>query len=203
MLEGLRANKNNLIAHDLTKGIPCPDNSVDAVYHSHFLAHLDRNLADPAQDAALIFLKECRRVLKPGGVMRSVVPDLEYFARAYLAHLELAAAHPDECAQHEKYVSDIIEMAARKKPFAASMQRPIMRRIESLLLGDARKRGETQQWWYDRINLKVLLESAGFHSIREFDYRTSSIADWSQFGFDQNADGTPYQRHSLFLEAVK
>ena len=34
---------NNIIIHDLRKGIPCRSNSVDAVYHSHVLEHIDRS----------------------------------------------------------------------------------------------------------------------------------------------------------------
>ena len=36
------------------------------------------------------FLKECRRVLKPGGIIRVVVPDLEAMIRSYLLALENA-----------------------------------------------------------------------------------------------------------------
>src|SRR5688572_15157705 len=49
--------------HDLRKGIPFEDGSVDAVYHSHMLEHIDR-VAVPG------FLGEVRRVLRPGGVHR-------------------------------------------------------------------------------------------------------------------------------------
>lgn len=203
MLERLRANRKKLLAHDLTKGIPYPDNSVDAVYHSYFLPHIDRDFADPSRDAALNFLKECRRVLKPGGILRNTVPDFEYYAQAYIEHLELATRHPEECAQHEKYVGDIIELAARKKSNAASLQGPVVSRIENLLLGDARRRGETQQWWYDRINLKTLLEQAGFHTISLVDYKASAIPNWGQIALDQKEDGTPAYRHPLVMEAVK
>ncbi len=56
---------------------------MDAVYHSHLLEHL-------RADEARAFLGECWRVLKPGGVLRIAVPDLEGIARAYLTELEWA-----------------------------------------------------------------------------------------------------------------
>jgi len=59
-----------LYFHDLRRGLPFNDNSVDVIYHSHFLEHLYKEDAEK-------FLKECYRILKPGGLMRVVVPDLE------------------------------------------------------------------------------------------------------------------------------
>jgi predicted SAM-dependent methyltransferase len=72
-------------AHDLTRGIPLPDDSCDIVYHSHLLEHL-------RPPDALQFMKECWRVLKPGGILRIAVPDLERICRAYIDKLEAAVA---------------------------------------------------------------------------------------------------------------
>lgn len=72
-----------VIACDLTRGIPYPDNEFDAVYHSQVLEHIPRAEAPG-------FLKECHRVLKPGGILRVVTPDLENLAREYLRCLERA-----------------------------------------------------------------------------------------------------------------
>jgi SAM-dependent methyltransferase len=74
-----------VIAWDLRRGIPFVAESFDLVYHSHILEHFHRSTV-PA------FLGECRRVLKPGGVIRIVVPDLEQITRLYLDALEKAAA---------------------------------------------------------------------------------------------------------------
>lgn len=67
-------------AHDLRQGVPYPDESFDFVYHSHLLEHFPKR-------AAPLFLRECRRVLKPGGVIRVVVPDLERIVELYLEAL--------------------------------------------------------------------------------------------------------------------
>src|SRR5437773_9968167 len=61
-----------IIRWDVRKGIPFPDQAFDVAYHSHFLEHL------PKKDASA-FLKECYRVLKAGGILRVVVPDLKYW----------------------------------------------------------------------------------------------------------------------------
>ena len=72
-----------IIQHDLSRGIPLPDTSCDVVYHAAVLEHLRR------PDVAA-FLTECYRVLKPGGVVRVGVPDLEKICRLYLSRLTKA-----------------------------------------------------------------------------------------------------------------
>lgn len=56
------------VALDLARGLPLPDGSVDGVFHEHVLEHLPTRVGYG-------FLRECRRVLRPGGVLRVVVPD--------------------------------------------------------------------------------------------------------------------------------
>src|SRR5665213_2847022 len=72
-----------VILHDLTKGIPYPDNSFEVVYHSHVLEHFTRSDARK-------FIQECFRVLKPNGVLRIAIPDLEQIVRNYTTFLEPA-----------------------------------------------------------------------------------------------------------------
>src|SRR6186713_8165 len=57
--------------------IPLPDKSASCVYHSHTLEHLSLKFGKQ-------FLKECQRVLEPGGILRIVVPDLEKTVRDYV-----------------------------------------------------------------------------------------------------------------------
>lgn len=67
------------------RGLPFTDSMVDVCYASHVLEHLE-----PERGAQL--LGDCYRVLKPGGIVRIVVPDLEVIAQLYLENLALAAA---------------------------------------------------------------------------------------------------------------
>src|SRR5687767_3201991 len=69
-----------VIAHNLIEGIPFPDNSFDVVYHSHVLEHFTKQ-------RGFLFIKECYRVLKPNGILRIVVPDLEEIVREYFKSL--------------------------------------------------------------------------------------------------------------------
>ena len=195
-LEKLRSLAEHVVVHDLRKGIPGADNSADAVYHSHMFEHIDRCDAPG-------FLAEVRRVLKPGGIHRIVVPDFEALAQRYLEHLETAAGDTTEAAQHDEYVSSMIEMMVRREAWGTSQQKPLRRWVENRLLGDARKRGETHQWMYDRVSLRVLLEQAGFEDVQVRDFQTSAIPDWDEIGLDRHEDGREYIPGSLYLEAKK
>lgn len=55
---------------DIEKPLPFADGHADFIYAEHVVEHVDYH-------AALKFFAECRRVLKPGGVIRIVVPSLE------------------------------------------------------------------------------------------------------------------------------
>jgi SAM-dependent methyltransferase len=68
--EGIRFGTAEAIAH--------ADGSVDVIYSSHMLEHLDRPTAQQ-------FLAEAFRVLKPGGVIRIAVPDLRLLVDRYNA----------------------------------------------------------------------------------------------------------------------
>jgi FkbM family methyltransferase len=86
---------------DLRQGVPLPDASCDAVYSSHTIEHFDRA-------GARRFLMECRRVLKPGGILRLVAPDLEGLARSYLECL--AAAQRGEEGADARYEWIVVEL---------------------------------------------------------------------------------------------
>ncbi len=64
------------IHHDLSFGIPLGDSIADFIYTSHFLEHLYRK-------DAFNLLRESYRILKPGGILRMSIPDLEYAIKLY------------------------------------------------------------------------------------------------------------------------
>lgn len=73
--------------HDLRTGIPAGDDSVDEIFSSHLLEHMRvRHEAAP-------FIRECYRVLRPGGVMTHVTPNFEEIVSAYsrMSTLRLAS----------------------------------------------------------------------------------------------------------------
>lgn len=186
----------SIMVWDLRKGLPFPNESIDIVYHSHFLEHLDQS------DAAR-FIQEAWRVLKPGGIHRIVVPDMEFLCRRYLEHLDICRSDESNKKMHNAYITDIIEQMVRREASGTSRQSPARRTIENILMGDARSRGETHQWMYDEINLGSLLCDMQYEHIVRQTYLTSYFDEWHEIGLDTATKGTEYKPGSLYLEACK
>lgn len=97
------SRSKEVIAHNLLKGIPFADNRFEVVYHSHVLEHFSK--ASGAR-----FISECYRVLKPGGILRFAIPDLEQIARNYLKFLELGLNNPDDRMVKANYEWMMLEL---------------------------------------------------------------------------------------------
>lgn len=187
----------DIIIHDLRKGIPFPDDSFDVVYHSHVLEHIDR-------EYAVSLPRECRRVLKPGGVMRVVVPDMETIARAYCTTLDqLDGGCAEAEVERERLVNDLLEQMVRSEGAGTSAQRPLVRFVERMVRGDAGKSGELHRWMYDRYSLSNLLHAAGFERIVTQQADTSMVDGWNEFYLDVEPDGAVYKPESVYIEAEK
>jgi SAM-dependent methyltransferase len=119
----------DLVIHDLTKKLPLPSNSVDYVYSSHALEHLNK-------DDAVKLLRDILRILKVGGVVRIVVPDLAVEARQYVEALE---TNPFDAQAAPRFLNGL------------ALTRPPR-------LG----RPATHQWMYDAPSLQATLLNAGF-----------------------------------------
>jgi SAM-dependent methyltransferase len=187
----------DIIVHDLRKGIPAPDNSVDVVYHSHVLEHIDREVAP-------LFLRECLRVLRPGGVLRVVVPDLEMAAENYLrAIADLDSGRQEGLEPLDAATDFLFGQMVRRYNFATRLQPPAVRVLERLVRGDARKDGEAHRWMYDRYSLAELLRHVGLRDPIRQQAHTSLVEGWASFDLDTEPDGTVYKPESLFMEATK
>jgi ubiquinone/menaquinone biosynthesis C-methylase UbiE len=195
-LAKFQALPENILVSNLAKGLPFDDGVVDVIYHSHFLEHLDRPTCP-------VFLKEVLRVLRPGGLHRIAVPDLELLARAYVESFDSAADDVAVRRSHDDHVAGLLEQSVRRVGAGTSTQSGVVRVIDRLVLGDARRRGETHQWMYDRINLPVLLEEAGFVDVNVASWNCSSCSTWQHYGLEIADDGSEYKPGSLYVEARK
>jgi predicted SAM-dependent methyltransferase len=74
----VRREKGILLLHfDAKKEFPFPDNQIQYLYASHFIEHLDFL-------EGLAFLSRCYRVMRRGGLIRLVCPDLELWVKKYI-----------------------------------------------------------------------------------------------------------------------
>lgn len=104
----MTSNSNDVIKANLLKGIPFPDDTFEVVYHSQVLEHI------PKEDARG-FISECYRVLKPGGIIRIVVPDLENIIDEYrrLLSENLENPTPESEANYEWIMLELFDQTVR------------------------------------------------------------------------------------------
>ena len=154
---------------DVSKRIPSADASADFAYSSHMIEHLSRW-------QALAFFRECRRVLRPGGVLRLATPDLEVMIRDYSDN-----SSPLLAEQPTRADAFCAEYAAYSDPPS------VVRRLTKKWLG-----GDSHQWLYDAESLTFLLKESGFAEVIRCSYREGKVPD---------LDLVEHRERSLFVEA--
>jgi SAM-dependent methyltransferase len=141
----------NVIRHDVKKGLPFEDESVNFIYCSHLLEHLTR-------DDAKKVCQEAYRVLKKDGIFRVVVPDLKLLAEKYVeSDRKFFGGSPKPTA--DLFLESLGLEGLRK--------RPILERILCSL----------HKYMYDAESLTFLLRSAGFQDVRERNFREGACPD--------------------------
>lgn len=101
--------------HNVRDGLPFPGGTFDVVYHSHLLEHLPK-------EQALPFCRECHRVLKSGGVVRVVAPDLERIAKLYLCALNRAIKNSGEGDDYTWMMIELYDQVVRDRPGGAMLE---------------------------------------------------------------------------------
>lgn len=100
------AIQNKIHWADAVTKLPLADASVDVLYTSHMLEHLERSKVDS-------FLSEAKRVLKSGGIIRICVPDLRIIIDRYIKNndadefihkLHMNKNYPNSLLQKFKYL---------------------------------------------------------------------------------------------------
>jgi predicted SAM-dependent methyltransferase len=64
----------NVVYLDATRPFPLPDSSIDYIFTEHQIEHIE-------YEQSQFMLRECFRILKPGGRIRIATPNLEFLAR--------------------------------------------------------------------------------------------------------------------------
>jgi SAM-dependent methyltransferase len=146
------------LVHDLTKRLSFEDNSVAVIYGAHVLEHLY------LEDAQRL-LGECKRVLRPGGVLRLVVPDLRSMAVRYLRNKNGGSP---SAAEKIAAADQFNENLGFRSP--APPKGNLLFQFYSLW-----KDFHHHKWMYDADSLVQYMESAGFAAVSEKGYLQSEI----------------------------
>lgn len=152
---------STILIHDLRKPLPFQTASIEAIYASHVLEHL--YLSD-----AKCLLKDCFRVLRPGGILRMVVPDLRAIIDEYWAHTSFEQPTKES---GEPRPADKVNMRLLMR----SMDPPsgnLLYRLYSALYDF-----HSHKWMYDTDSLSAYFQWAGFMDIGEMAYKQSRIDD--------------------------
>jgi SAM-dependent methyltransferase len=192
----LQSVDTDILVWDIRRGLPFKDDTLDVVYHSHTLEHLPRGTAPT-------FLNECRRVLRSGGVLRVVVPDLQELVASYVGASTDLEKGGGDWAAYDDAVDAIFEQIVRSETAGATLERRCVRWLERVLRGSPERTGEIHRWMYDRHSLGRLLEHIGYQDIRVCDVLSSGIEGFRDFHLDTHEDGSPHKVDSLYMEARK
>jgi predicted SAM-dependent methyltransferase len=149
----------NLVCHDVRKPLPFPSNDFTAVYASHLLEHLYR-------DEAERLLLECRRVLRPAGILRMVVPDLQSIVMKYA---ESAKEFEAESRPMDDRPADVVNERLLLRD-RCSPTGSLQYRIYSQVLDF-----HSHKWMYDAQSLVGSFLDAGFVEVSERGFRESRI----------------------------
>jgi SAM-dependent methyltransferase len=154
---GARWNVRPLV-HDLTKRLPFEDNAVSVIYGAHVLEHL--YLADAQR-----LLGECKRVLRPGGVIRLVVPDLRSMVASYLKNKNGGSLSASERIAAADKLNENLGFRSPTPPKGNFLFK----------LYWLWKDFHHHKWMYDSDSLIRYMENAGFIAVSEKRYLQSEI----------------------------
>jgi predicted SAM-dependent methyltransferase len=100
------ADSSHVRKVNILSGLPYDDASFEVVYCSHFLEHL-------SLDQVKFLMGEVLRILKPNGIFRVVVPDLENVCREYLTVLDAISTGQKVEKRYEWIVTELIDQLVR------------------------------------------------------------------------------------------
>jgi len=159
--------------YDCRRDLPFSNNSVRFIFAEHFFEHIDYTEEVP------VFLSACCRVLKPGGVIRIIVPDAEKYLRAYCADgwEDLARVRPLR--------PDLSDVHFGSK-FNTKME----------VVNAAFRQYFEHKYAYDFDTLCFLLNRYGFGEVRKMSFGQSIQPEFC-------IDNPDRASESLYVEAVK
>jgi predicted SAM-dependent methyltransferase len=165
----LFAASPSVLRWDCRRTLPARSRSVIGIRVEHFLEHLEVREELPQ------FLDDCYRVLKPGGILRVIVPDARRYMEAY-------------------FQPDVGGFAALNYPIPFPDTFPTRMDV----LNHVFHQWHEHRWAYDFENLACRLRSAGFAVVNRSAFRESE----SDLMLAQG-DREVHAPYSLYVEAIK
>ena len=158
---------NRRVAYlDATRRFPFNDDIFDYVYSEHMIEHLEHQ-------SAVFMLRECLRVLKPGGKIRISTPDLKVYT---------SLQSKEKTASQNFYVDWVTERFMPDVDYCK----------EVFLINNA-FRAWGHQFLYDRETLKVTMTRIGFEDIK---YYQPGVSD------DENLRGIESHGNMIECEEI-
>lgn len=139
--------------YDLTQPLPFEDNSIEVIFSSHFIEHI--HLIEAQQ-----LIKESYRVLKPGGIIRFITPDMDIWVDKLY--------NTDEVF-FKKYQQIITKHFGEWHEFS-KLTTPLQM-LNCMLFAWGHK------WMWDFKTLKEEFNKVGFQKIEKKNYLESNIPD--------------------------
>jgi predicted SAM-dependent methyltransferase len=140
-------NRKDVLYLDATKPFRLPNNSFDFVFSEHMIEHI-------SYIDATFMLRECHRVLRPGGRIRISTPDLAFLVGLYAS---------DKSELQENYIE-----------WSASTFVPDAPRASDTFVINDFVRDWGHQFIYDEKTLCAALHGAGFNNLVKCDIRESA-----------------------------
>ena len=169
---------NNLTYMNLNNDWRFNDSSVDVVYASHLFEHLSLKSAD-------LFLKNAYRCLKPGGVIRIVVPDLYKISKKYINEYdEMDRGNPTE------FIMWAINMHREGQYGNPSLFKKIIYELQGY--------PHQHKFMYDDKSLIHKMEAYGFKELTSLSYGFSKLIQEIE-----EVEGSKESYLSVYIEAIK
>ncbi|BAQ60474.1 glycosyl transferase [Geminocystis sp. NIES-3708] len=154
------------LEHDQTQLLPIEGEVFDYAFSEHFIEHITLN-------QAVEWLKEIRRILKIGGVLRLSTPDLYLYVSGYLDNTE---------SFYKQHCDNLSKMGMKNIPQRKAWM------INQIF------RFWGHQWIYDFDEIKTIAVAAGFHpeNIVKCSFQEGSIPDISKLDLPNRSDESIY-----------
>lgn len=145
---------------DIRGKLPYTDNSIEQVYCSHVLEHLEKW-------QTINLLKEVKRILKKGGIMRIVLPDLKKILEVYSKN-----GADQFCRVLWGFDKDI-----KPNNLIKSLQRKFIR---------------PHQWMYNKKSFEEVIKISGFGNFKWLDYKIGEVQSLDKLDLDIHKELSMY-----------